>query len=435
MLKIERVKKSLFLKSVLVTTLGSSISKVILVLATFYCTRNLCKEDFGIFSFIRNTLNIILCICALNYSGLCTKFTAESAKKKSSSYKLVLLILFSLVVCLLFGGGLIFLPVDYILTFFPSKELLGYFYIIGFLLPIFMLQPLVEGILRGHNAFNLVGKLQITSSLLFLFLIIVGLWWDNLNGAICAMLVYYTIYAMMSLYYLRKFINFSSILNLKIKKIWQQWPVLYKIIFPVFILSFIEAPINWWAQVILAQHGSFSAVGSMSAILQIRNLAILIPTYYFSTFISFASSSNAEKNMKDYFYKFVVSGKITFFVSLLVVALFCVTGDILLGFYGDSYKKDVIPFIYAMLGYPFLIIANLFKINLLVREHQRLMLFISVSSSFIFILSLYLFLLMDINAVSSFFLAQLAQSISLSILSFVRFIADARKEKINIINL
>ena len=68
------LKGSSLINSFFVTLLGSGMSKFILVAATFYCTNMLTKAEFGEFSFVRNTLAMILTICANNFSSLCTKF-------------------------------------------------------------------------------------------------------------------------------------------------------------------------------------------------------------------------------------------------------------------------------------------------------------------------------------------------------------------------
>ena len=67
---LDRFVNSRLLRGFIVTLLGSGSSKIILVLTTFYATNNLSLLEFGEFSFIRNTLNTILCICALNFSDL-----------------------------------------------------------------------------------------------------------------------------------------------------------------------------------------------------------------------------------------------------------------------------------------------------------------------------------------------------------------------------
>lgn len=97
-------------KGLIDTMLGSGASKIILVLATFICSNLLGKMEFGELSFVRNTLNMILCICALNFSALCTKFTTEAKSSIASLHRLFLLFVFSLTICLVLGLFLVCAP-------------------------------------------------------------------------------------------------------------------------------------------------------------------------------------------------------------------------------------------------------------------------------------------------------------------------------------
>ena len=96
-----RVNGSSLIKSFFVTLFGSGMSKFILVVATFYCTNMLTKAEFGEFSFVRNTLTMILTICASNFSSLCTKFATEAKTSVASVQRLMLLFVFSLVMCII----------------------------------------------------------------------------------------------------------------------------------------------------------------------------------------------------------------------------------------------------------------------------------------------------------------------------------------------
>lgn len=97
------ILRSSLLNSFIATLLGSGTSKVILVFATFVCSNLLEKMEFGELSFVRNTLNMILCICALNFTTLCTKFATEAKTSIESLHRLFILFLFSIVVCILIG--------------------------------------------------------------------------------------------------------------------------------------------------------------------------------------------------------------------------------------------------------------------------------------------------------------------------------------------
>lgn len=406
---INKFSESPILRAFLTTSVGSGVSKVILVMATFYCARLLTKEDFGTFSFVRNTLNTILCVCALNYIGLCTKFTSELAYIPAARVRLAILISFSLIICALFGAGLFLLPTSVMTNLLGGETIIPYFRLIGILLPLLMVQPLIEGILRGKQKFKTIGIMQIVSSLFFLILIIFGVYIHGMPGAIIGMLIYYVLYSVYSLIVLNRIVSIKYYFVEAFTGWRSELAIIHRMILPVFLLSFIEAPINWWAQLLLTQYDSYEAIGSMTAIMQIRNVVILIPAYFLNAFTSFASSLNANNNHSEYFKKFRKAMSWFLIGSSLVAILFICCNKILLGLYGPEYSTDSTPFAIAIIAMPLYILSSLLKVNLLIREHQQTMLCMSILGSFLFISALYAFLSANMSSVSAYFIAQFLQ--------------------------
>lgn len=391
-----------------ITLLGSGASKAILMLATFLFTHLLSKEDFGSFSFIRNTLNIIFCISALNFVGLVTKFTAEAQYKNESKARLVLLFLFSLFICAFIGIGLLVLPESTLNSIIGINSLNGYFRAVGLLLPMFMLQPLIEGVFRGLKKFKLIGILQTFTAIVFVILVCAGAYWHGVDGAVFGLLTYYFVYALIStLICFRKLPIKRTLSNLTMASMKSQLGILWLMVLPVFVLSFVEAPINWWAQVLMAKYDTIGAVGSMSAILQIRNLLIIIPNYFFSTFTTFQATLNAQNNQVKYFsnLKRVFVGCL--FVGIVGTIGLALCGSFVLGLYGESYKADMNAFYVAMLAFPMMITTSLMRSSLLIKEHQQLMLIASILSSIGQIGTMYVLLPQGVNPVSTYFWGQI----------------------------
>lgn len=404
----ERAFKSPLAKGFWVTLLGSGASKVILMLATFVFTHLLSKEDFGSFSFIRNTLNIILCICALNYVGLVTKYTAEIEYKEESRIRVVLVFLFSLAICLILGLGLVALPEDTLAGIIGEPSFAGYFRAVGLLLPIFMLQPLIEGVLRGVKLFKLIGILQTVTACLFVGFVVMGSLMFGVNGAVTGLLLYYIAYTIISVFVLLKRTSlFASFKNIRLPQLKEEAIVIWTMILPVFVLSFVEAPINWWAQVLMVKYDTIGAVGSMSAILQIRNLLIIVPNYFFSTFTTFQATLNASGNQTKYFSNLTKVFWGCLLAGIVATVILSLCGSFLLGLYGDLYKADIDAFYVAMLAFPMMITISLMKSSLLIKEHQQLMLVASVMSSIAQICIMYVLLPQGGNPVLAYFWGQM----------------------------
>lgn len=201
---------------------------------------------------------------------------------------------------------------------------------------------------------------------------------------------------------IKRLLSSLSVVSLK-----SQIRILWIMVLPVFILSFVEAPINWWSQVLMAKYDTIGAVGSMSAILQIRNLLIIIPNYFFSTFTTFQATLNAQNNQIKYFnhlQRAFVGCSLVGIVGTLGLSL---CGSFVLGLYGESYKTDIDAFYVAMLSFPLMITTNLMKSSLLIKEHQQLMLIASILSSIGQIGIMYVLLPRGINPVSVYFWGQI----------------------------
>lgn len=419
------IEKSNLFKGFIVTILGSGSSKIILVLATFICSNLLGKMEFGELSFVRNTLNMILCICALNFSALCTKLTTEAKTSITSLHRLFLLFLFSLIVCLFIGLFLILSPERYLLEILTTKTIVKFFKIVGVLLPLFMLQPLIEGILRGLKKFHLIGILQTTSSVFYLVAVFVGIKNDGLNGALIGVVLYYALYSLISVLILqRKYCVLQQLY--KLRGAWSEKKSIVKMILPLFLMSFIDAPTLWIAQVILSKSASMEAVGSMTAMMQIRNLAMLIPSYFSNTYIAFAGELNTQKRYVEYYFQYQKIIRLYLLVGISMFVIFSVFAYPILFLYGREFVADWPVMLISNLSIPLAMLIGLFRIDLLLKDHQQYLLFLSIGWNIIWLFSLLFLNMIGVDPLYSFFISQNIGSLVFIISLVMMFNKDKR---------
>lgn len=403
---IYRIRSSKLFSSFFITSFGSGISKVVMILGTFYCTNTLTKMEFGEYSFIRNTLTMLLTICASNFSSLCTKFASEASSSVASVKRLFILFLFSLSVCTIAGVLLLVLPANVILSILGSNESIEYFRFAGLLLPLFMAQPLIEGTLRGRMHFKLISWLQVISSLIFVILLVGGIHFWGVSGAIWGLYIYYGIYSIISLIFIlyadKPLKHFHSL-----DRFWLEYRSIFKMVLPVFILSFVEAPIFWYLQVLLTKYASVEAVGTMTVVKQIRNLALLVPNYFFMTYIAFAGRLNAEKQYSQYFSQFDRLIKLFALGGVAITLIISILSKPLLSLFGAIYVGDWAILIIGCIGIPIALMMSLIKQSLILQEHQVQLMYISVFWNVLWILSFYVLLLCNLNAVAAFFVSEL----------------------------
>ena len=423
---IERIKKSKLFRSFFITSFGSGISKVVMILGTFYCTNTLTKMEFGEYSFIRNTLTMLLTICASNFSSLCTKFASEASTSVASVKRLFILFLFSLSVCTIAGGLLLVLPDNVISSILGTNESIEYFRFAGLLLPLFMVQPLIEGTLRGRMHFKLISWLQVISSVLFVALLIGGIYHSGVSGAIWGLYIYYGIYSILSLLFI--FYADSPLKHLQsLDKFWLEYRSIFKMVLPVFILSFVEAPIFWYLQVLLTKYASVEAVGTMTVVKQIRNLALLVPNYFFMTYIAFAGRMNAEKQYDQYFSQFDRLIKLFGLGGVGITIILSILAKPLLALFGSVYITDWPILIIGCIGIPISLMMSLIKQSLILQEHQVQLMLISIFWNILWIVLFYLMIMFEFDVISAFFISEiLAWSINI-MLSYMLYHKDKKR--------
>lgn len=180
---------------------------------------------------------MILCMCVANYINLCTKFTVEAQTQRSSRARLLILYIFSLSICVIVGLGLGLAPSKWLINITGRSDLLFSFRLIGLLLPLFMLQPLNEGILRGLKKFKVIGIVQVSTSILFFLCVAIGIRLNNYIGGIYGILFYYSLYSIITICVVSRYINIYRLIKSHLGEIRSEVSVVNRMILPVFILS------------------------------------------------------------------------------------------------------------------------------------------------------------------------------------------------------
>ena len=398
--------KSDLVRGFIATLLGSGASRILLVMTTFIVARMLSEDSFGQFSFVRSTLDLILSICAVNFSSLTTKFTSEINYKSTALHHLFLVIFFSLGLSILMGLMLLFLPEYILLKFFVDQDIARVFRVIGCILPFIFLAPLIQGIFRGRQQFKLIGIIQTICAAIFLICAILLSYLYGVNGALWAVLLYYLSSTLVSLIPFIKRLDLKQFQSRIIG--WsKERMVVIKVILPMFILSFVEAPAFWVAQLILTHSGGYKSIAAMAIIMQIRSIILIIPGYFYGTYLSFASKMNAEGNYTAYFKKFDMLTVRILFISLITVLILIIFGRLILEVFGHNYVDYYDAYLWGILALPFFLVGYLLRVHFVIREKQRTLLLISISWNLIWLILFGISIkLTSIYPLSSFFITQ-----------------------------
>ena len=181
---------------------------------------------------------------------------------------------------------------------------------------------------------------------------------------------------------------------------------LKKMIVPVFLMSFIEAPLLWLTQAEIAKRGSYALVGGLSVILTIRYVIQVLPTYFYQAFTPIVTLLNMKGRYVEYFDKFrkvSVTLALIFFVFLFCLVLL---GKMILGLFNETYVDFYPSYIISLFVLPLILYSVLYKLHMMIREYQSTMLIMTLISSMVFIFSFYLFICFSVDLLFSFFYSQ-----------------------------
>ncbi len=374
---LERIKQSPLITGFVDTMLGSGSSRIILALTTLIVARNLTQSDFGQYSFVRGTLEMILCICALNFSSLSTKFTSEARHSDKALHQLGLLFVFSCLVCCILGVLLISLPEKILIHIFVNSKIVTIFRWFGILLPLFFLAPLIEGAFRGLLKFKFIGIAQTVTATLFLVAAYIGVLLNGLNGALYAIVFYYVIRSIIYIIPLLRRDDLAIIAN-RFRGFLKEKSAIVRIVLPMFILSFVEAPTFWLAQLALTNASGFESVASMTVIMQIRNVILIIPGYFIGTFMAFACNLNAKKEYSIYYNKFDRIIKLLFIISVLALVTLFICGKWVLMIFGSEYVNSISAYFFGILCIPLYMYMSLTRLHMVIYNRQTVLLFLSI---------------------------------------------------------
>lgn len=403
-----RISESDLIKGFLSSSLWGGLSKLIAVLITMYCSNKLNPDGFGEFSFIRNTLDMIIVICATHFSTLAVKFAAESIKNDDSLKKLFLLFEFTLFVSVLTCIIILVIPIGKLEAFTGSNRVAHFMRIVGLCLPVFIIQPIISAILRGYKKFNLVGIYETANFIFFFGLVAAGIHFFDTEGAIWALIIYLLVYSISGVIILG-ILNKKTGYIKKVSKIHEQKQSLYKMILPIFLMSFVEAPLLWLAQAEIGRKESYAIVGSLSVILTIRYMIQILPTYFYQSFVPHATVLNSDGLYKAYFKKYKQLSKMLLGVLVVLIPALIIFGRFFLKLFDEAYVDSYSSYVISILIMPFLLYSTLFKINMMIREHQVGMFYMTIISSACFLLFFYLFSYLNMNLLNAFFYAQAIQ--------------------------
>jgi O-antigen/teichoic acid export membrane protein len=391
-LVLDHKKKSKLLMGSFWTIIGSGFSRFSLIIGSIICANILGVEKYGEFGITRSTINLILTIAGLNIGSVLTKYISEFRDKDKDKCAILVtqnyFFVYFLTIILSIG---IYSFASYIgSSILKAPQLVDDIKLSVFVLFFGITFPLNEAVYRGFEWFKKLGFIQVIGSLSFLIFVPLGSYYYSVYGAIFGYLIYTIVMTLLTSFQLISLIKKSSYSIFSLDKRVFSFKELYKFTIPVFLSSIIEAPFFWFSQVILVNHAGMVENGKVGAILQLRNLILIIPGYVSLVSLPLLSNAISTKNKDAFKTFFDKSIKLNFFISIICVLPMILFSSQIMLLFGKGFEVEFLVSFFAYVSVPFIVVAGVVNQSLIAKGEGWLNFYISIVWNIIFISLIYI---------------------------------------------
>jgi O-antigen/teichoic acid export membrane protein len=258
---------------------GTLISRVLTLLASIIAARFLGKEGFGQLGIIQITVGMFGTFAGFGMGVTAAKHVAEFRKK--DAMKAGFIITLSSMVSIISGGILS------VLLFVFAPWLAEHTLSAPHLAPLLRLSSCMllfssingaqTGALAGFEAFKLIARINLWVGLLSFPILVGGVYWGGLRGAVIGLIVGLGLNCLMNFYAIRIEARESQI-PLKYHGCLSEWRVLWHFSMPAVLSGIMVTPVNWVCNAMLVnQPQGYSEMGIYNAACQWRAAVLFLP--------------------------------------------------------------------------------------------------------------------------------------------------------------
>lgn len=420
-----KIQNSELLSGSFWTIIGSGASRVLLVIGSIITANVLGVEKYGEFGIIRSTINTVLVISGLNVGTVITKYISEwkvaglinNDKNLTNVVQNYLFVSFLTLVL----SVLVFVFAENISTeLLEIPNLANELRLSSSIFLFGILFPLNESIYRGLQNFKRLGVLQVTGSITFVVFVPLGAYYYDVHGAILGLLTYVVSMFLITTFDLFFLVSFKNVRQFIFSKSLIKFSELSKLTLPVLLASLIDAPFFWFAQVILIKFAGIEANGIASAILQLRNLALIVPGYVSLAVLPILSRSISSNNSFDYKKGLKNSLKLNLLITVILIAPLIIFPFEILSLFGSDFKiqTNYWESFLAYISIPFLVLSNIYNQAIIAKNMGWTSLLIAIIWNTIFLGSAYFFIKSLSMGVTGYMLSLLIAIIVQTILRY-----------------
>lgn len=285
-----------FASAVIWNICASVVSRSMVLFAAIGCARFLGKVGFGQLGIVQSTANMVSALAALGLGITATRYVADLRERNPEragriiglSWTITTISGIALAVLSIFTAR----PIAVLMMHAP--ELTGSIRIASAIVFLNAMLAYQNGVLSGFEAFRRLASINLTSGILSLPIVLVGVWRWGLNGAVAGIAASLGVNWWLNERLLRSECRLVRI-PIRIRQGFQETTVFWSFSLPALIGSLSTAPVLWYCSILIVRspHG-FEQMAFYSGADRWRLAILFIPTALFRSALPMLANLHAQ---------------------------------------------------------------------------------------------------------------------------------------------
>ncbi len=328
-----------FVRGATWSLVGMGAAQGLAVIASIVAARLLGKVGFGEFGMVTGTVGAFGMLAGLGLGLTATKYIAERRANDPVRAGHIMGLMTQVAII---SGGVVSLILFMLAPWLAARTLnaphLADELRLGcILLFLNALDGMQTGALSGLEAFKSIARVGIVRGLLSFPVLIAGVWFFGLTGAVAATVLVGAVGWWLSQAALRSECAKAG-MRIHYRGARSDLPVLWRFSLPAFLSALTVAPVMWLASAVLAnQSGGYGELGLFNAANHWRTALMFLPSVLLRVALPLMASSTDSRRSDEFGKTLLLTQSLTVAIVLPAGALLMFLADPIMGLYGHEF--------------------------------------------------------------------------------------------------
>jgi O-antigen/teichoic acid export membrane protein len=316
-------------------------SRAFSLVSSIVVARILGKESYGTLGMYQSTIDMMGVIAGFGLGTSLTKYISQFKYKNPEKAGRVLTLISIVAIISSSLAAVIFFAISpWLVTSLLNRPNIADLFRVGSVSLIISTIFGVEiGSLAGFEAFRKTTRISLWQGLTISFLTILGVLYWGIWGVVIAGIIGGIVGIILSTHFLIQECRAKGIAWKWEKKIWFEWPILWKFAFPMMTASLLLSPVIWITnKILINQPDGYSELGRFNAANQWRMLFLFLQGTLATTMLPILSEIHGGEDRSRFVSTITLNTRATWTIALPIATLIIALSHPLAKIYGGQFK-------------------------------------------------------------------------------------------------